>query len=67
MKHVASSRTAPKGRRCAFWRSARKGSAGWGAHEHPDVTLDYIAFGYSMPAWDAGDYGADPGHAGGQR
>ena len=21
------------------------------------MTLDYIAFGYSMPAWDAGDYG----------
>lgn len=27
-----------------------------GRHEHPDVTLDYIAFGASMPAWDAGDY-----------
>jgi aspartate racemase len=23
---------------------------------YPDVTLDYIAFGRSMPAWDAGDY-----------
>jgi aspartate racemase len=29
-----------------------------GRHEHPDVTLDYIAFGYSMPAWDAGDHAA---------
>jgi len=23
---------------------------------YPDVTLDYIAFGHSMPAWDAGDH-----------
>ncbi|MFD1933271.1 aspartate/glutamate racemase family protein [Nonomuraea mangrovi] len=29
-----------------------------GRHEHPDVTLDYIAFGYSMAAWDAGDHDA---------
>jgi len=29
-----------------------------GRNEHPDVTLDYIAFGASMPAWDAGDYAA---------
>lgn len=26
-----------------------------GAHLHPDVTLDCIAMGHSMPAWDAGD------------
>ncbi|MGA8114944.1 MAG: amino acid racemase [Actinocatenispora sp.] len=26
-----------------------------GPHRHPDVTLDCIAFGPSMPAWDAGD------------
>jgi aspartate racemase len=29
-----------------------------GRHEHPDVTLDYIACGYSMAAWDAGDHAA---------
>lgn len=23
---------------------------------YPDVTLDYIPFGHSMPAWDAGDH-----------
>jgi aspartate racemase len=27
-----------------------------GRHEHPDVTLDYIAFGYSMPGWEAGEH-----------
>lgn len=26
-----------------------------GAHLHPDVSLDCIAMGHSMPAWDAGD------------
>jgi|SRR5579872_2431927 len=27
-----------------------------GSHVYPDLTLDYIAFGPSMAAWDAGDY-----------
>lgn len=27
-----------------------------GEHMHPDVTLDCIAMGRSMPYWDAGDY-----------
>lgn len=27
-----------------------------GEHMHPDVTLDCIAMGHSMPSWDAGDY-----------
>lgn len=27
-----------------------------GGYEHPDVTLDCIAFGRSMSAWDAGDH-----------
>jgi aspartate racemase len=27
-----------------------------GRSEHPDVTLDYVAFGFSMPAWNAGDH-----------
>jgi aspartate racemase len=26
-----------------------------GSHLHPDVSLDCIAMGHSMPAWDAGD------------
>ncbi|MGW0086954.1 aspartate/glutamate racemase family protein [Streptomyces sp. NPDC003393] len=29
-----------------------------GRHEHPDVTLDYIALGRSMAAWDSGDHDA---------
>jgi aspartate racemase len=27
-----------------------------GEYQHPDVTLDCIAFGAAMPAWDAGDH-----------
>jgi aspartate racemase len=27
-----------------------------GSHTYPDLTLDYIAFGPMMAAWDAGDY-----------
>lgn len=27
-----------------------------GQHEHPDVSLDCIAMGRSMPAWDAGEH-----------
>jgi aspartate racemase len=33
------------------------GSTRIGRYQHPDVTLDCIAFGPSMPAWDAGDFG----------
>jgi aspartate racemase len=36
---------------------AQHGSAALGRHQHPDVTLDCIAMGHSMPAWDRGDHG----------
>ena len=29
-----------------------------GAHQHPDLTLDCIAMGRNMPAWEAGDHDA---------
>lgn len=35
---------------------AGAGVRGLGAHEHPDVSLDCIAMGRSMPAWEAGEY-----------
>lgn len=34
---------------------AKHGGQELGAHQHPDVTLDCIAMGHSMPSWDAGD------------
>jgi amino-acid racemase len=35
-----------------------RGSAALGPYQHPDVTLDCIAFGRSMDAWEAGDHQA---------
>lgn len=35
-----------------------RGATELGGFDHPDVTLDCIAFGKSMPAWDGGDYDA---------
>jgi aspartate racemase len=37
---------------------AAEGIRQLGPHAHPDVTLDCIALAESMPAWEAGDYGA---------
>jgi aspartate racemase len=34
---------------------AQRGGELLGEHMHPDVTLDCIAMGQSMPAWEAGD------------
>jgi aspartate racemase len=35
---------------------AQAGVARLGEHMHPDVTLDCIAMGHSMPAWDGGEH-----------
>jgi len=45
-----------EGAALCFLAYCQEGFRRVGRHEHPDVTLDYIAFGYSMPAWDAGDH-----------
>jgi aspartate racemase len=47
-----------EGAALCFLAYCQEGFRRAGRHEHPDVTLDYIAFGYSMPAWDAGDHAA---------
>ena len=47
-----------EGAALCFLSYCREGFRRAGRHEHPDVTLDYIAFGYSMPAWEAGDHDA---------
>jgi aspartate racemase len=38
-----------------FQEIARYGEQRLGEHQHPDVTLDCIAMGRSMPAWHSGD------------
>ncbi len=47
-----------EGAALCFLAYCQEGSGRAGRPEHPDVTLDYIAFGYSMPAWEAGEYGS---------
>ncbi len=45
-----------EGAALCFLAYCQEGFRRVGRHEHPDVTLDYIAFGYSMPAWAAGEH-----------
>jgi aspartate racemase len=46
-----------EGAALCFLAYCQEGVRRTGRNEHPDVTLDYIAFGPSMPAWEAGEYG----------
>jgi aspartate racemase len=57
MKHVGILAHSTEGAALCFLTFCQEGFRQLGRNEHPDVTLDYIAFGYSMPAWEAGDYG----------
>jgi aspartate racemase len=45
-----------EGAALSFLSFCQEGFRRLGRHDHPDVTLDYIAFGRSMPSWDAGDH-----------
>jgi aspartate racemase len=45
-----------EGAALCFLAYCQEGARVLGSHVYPDVTLDYIAFGRSMPAWDAGDH-----------
>ncbi len=47
-----------EGAALCFLAYCQEGFRRVGRNEHPDVTLDYIAFGYSMPAWEAGEHAA---------
>jgi aspartate racemase len=56
MKHVGILAHSTEGASLCFLAFCQEGFRRLGRNEHPDITLDYIAFGYSMAAWDAGDY-----------
>jgi aspartate racemase len=58
VKHLGVLAHSTEGAALCFLTFCAEGFRRHGRHEHPDVTLDYIAFGYSMPAWDAGDHAA---------
>jgi aspartate racemase len=58
MRHLGLLAHSTEGAALCFLEYCRQGFREVGRHEHPDVTMDYIAFGNSMPAWDAGDHAA---------
>lgn len=57
MKHFGILAHSVEGAALCLRTFAQDGFRALGPHQHPDVTLDCIAMGRSMPAWDAGDYG----------
>ncbi len=58
MAHLGLLAHSTEGAALAFLAFCQEGYQRTGRDEHPDVTLDYIAFGRSMAAWEAGDHAA---------
>jgi aspartate racemase len=56
MTHLGIVAHSTEGAALCFLAYCQEGFRRLGRNEHPDVTLDYIAFGYSMPAWETGDH-----------
>lgn len=56
--HVGVVAHSTEGAALCFLEFCQEGFRRRGRNQHPDLTLDYIAMGWSMPAWDAGDYDA---------
>jgi aspartate racemase len=56
VKHCGILAHSTEGAALCFLEFCQEGVRRLGSHVYPDLTLDYIAFGPSMPAWDAGDY-----------
>lgn len=56
MRHLGILAHSVEGAALCLRTFCQRGSVQLGPHQHPDVTLDCIAFGPSMPAWDAQDF-----------
>ena len=56
LKHFGILAHSAEGASLCFLSFCREGFAQMGAHMHPDVTLDCIALGHSMEAWENSDY-----------
>jgi aspartate racemase len=56
VKHLGILAHSSEGAALCFRTFCQEGFQRLGPHQHPDVTLDCIAFGQSMAAWDAADY-----------
>jgi aspartate racemase len=58
MRHLGILAHSAEGAALCLRAFCHQGERELGPHQHPDVTLDCIAMGASMPAWDAGEFGA---------
>jgi len=56
VKHLGILAHSTEGAALCFLTFCQEGFRELGAHQHPDVTMDCIALGRSMPAWEAGEY-----------
>jgi amino-acid racemase len=56
MRHFGILAHSWEGGSACFRSFCQEGFAKLGGFEHPDVTLDCISFGRSMPAWETGDH-----------
>jgi aspartate racemase len=56
VKHLGILAHSSEGAALCFRTFCQEGFQRLGPHQHPDVTLDCIAFGQSMAAWDAADH-----------
>lgn len=56
MRHIGILAHSVPGAAQCFQEVARYGEQELGTHQHPDVSLDCIAMGRSMSAWETGDY-----------
>ncbi len=56
MRHLGIVAHSVEGAALCLRTFGQLGSERLGPHQHPDVTLDCIALGRSMPAWDAQDF-----------
>ncbi|PSK85037.1 aspartate racemase [Murinocardiopsis flavida] len=58
MQHAGILAHSVPGAALCFGHFCETAMAELGEHEHPDVTMDCIAMGRSMPAWEDGDHDA---------
>jgi aspartate racemase len=56
VKHLGILAHSTEGAALCFLTFCRHGFRELGAYQHPDVTMDCVAMGRSMPAWDSGDH-----------
>lgn len=55
-KHAGILAHSAEGASLCFLTLCQEGTEALGEYQHPDVTLDCIAMGHSMAAWDSGDH-----------